>query len=81
MHREHTPPSLSGRDLIALIGALNAARQWSIKFGACHPYGSESHTKCYALTKAVDSVGTELTGDPEYYRTRWASYPSSSPRS
>jgi hypothetical protein len=81
MIRRPLRPSFPTSETPMLLEALGVARRWSVKYGSCHPYGSEPHTKCYALAKAIDDVGIELTGDPEYFQTKWASYLPSPPKS
>lgn len=75
MIRRPLRPSFSNNEMPMLLDALREARLWSLKYGSCQPFDSPGHVRCYALAKAIDELGTELTGDPEYFWLRAHSTP------
>lgn len=57
-----------------LLDALEAARTWTIKFGRACRSGSEEHRRCEAVRHAIDDLGYELTGDPNYFALKSTAY-------
>lgn len=58
------------------LAALERARTFTIKYGSAHPFGSDAHTKSYALAKAIDEIALELTGDRTHFHLKPPSYQS-----
>jgi hypothetical protein len=57
---------------------MRSARHEAILYGAATGFGSASHQKVEALTKAIDALAEELAGDPQFYWKKVA--PSQSQR-
>jgi hypothetical protein len=50
-----------------LLNALLEARLWTLKYAHAQDFGSEVRPMCATLTKSIDKLGEQLTGDPEYF--------------
>ena len=83
---EHTPcmprrgrhPSFGPDQVAYLLGDMRSVRHQAILCGAATGFGSARHQKVEALTKAIDALAEDLTGDPKFYWDKSA--PSQSQR-
>jgi len=67
MNRRARRPSFNHDELPMLLDALRDARMWTLKYGSAHDFHSDARPICEAVTKSIDHLGEELTGDPEYF--------------
>ncbi|MFZ5674428.1 MAG: hypothetical protein ACOZAM_15840 [Pseudomonadota bacterium] len=72
MIRRARRPSFSHDELPMLLDALRDARMWTLKYEHSHDFHSDMRPICEAVTKSIDRLGEELTGDPEYFWRKMA---------
>lgn len=67
MVRRRLRPSFSAADEGELIAALGTARRFVIRCSGALPFGSERYRLCHGVTKAIDLLAEDLTGDREFF--------------
>ena len=80
MVRRPLRPSFSGEDEKRLIDALGNARHMALKCSSAEMYGSPRHQRCHAVTKSIDTLAEDLTGDATFFHDKPHGSPPRSPQ-
>ena len=70
MVRRPLRPHFGHDDEKRLIAALKEAREWVIKCSSAQPHGSERHKGCHEVTRAIDELASNLTGDNRLFHLK-----------
>ena len=70
MIRRPFRPHFSFANRNELLKAMETARTLADRFGGSFGYNSPQYKLADDLHHAIDALGTELTGDPEYYHAK-----------
>jgi len=63
-------PNFSPLDKHPLLDSLGNAGHWVIRYGSAQDFHSPQRDFCDDLTKAIDALAGELTGDRTYFHAK-----------